>query len=211
MIPFPEPRPLYGLDRLKGSKLSTVVIVEGEKCADAAQPFFDFPVLSWPGGSNGIGHVDWTPLKGKKPLIWPDADEPGAKAAEGRWNDRRGEVELGVAQFALAAGAEAVRVIQVPSDVAKGWDVADAIAEGWDKKRLLAFVKANLREPTTPCAPPQDPTFRRPSPLHRRTPMNLLATSRRSTTQFPRKPGALPGNVNSLPFRRRQTMTERLP
>lgn len=155
MIPFPVPRPLYGLDRLKGSKLGTVVIVEGEKCADAAQPFFDFPVLSWPGGTNGIGHVDWTPLKGKKPLIWPDADAPGAKAAEGRWNDRRGEVEPGVAQLALAAGAEAVRVIQVPPDMAKGWDVADAIAEGWDKKRLLAFVKANLREPVTPCAPPE--------------------------------------------------------
>ena len=32
---FPEPRPLYGLDRLAAKPAATVLLVEGEKCADA--------------------------------------------------------------------------------------------------------------------------------------------------------------------------------
>ena len=35
-LSFPIPRPLYGLDRLAANPDATVLIVEGEKCADAA-------------------------------------------------------------------------------------------------------------------------------------------------------------------------------
>ena len=48
---FPEPRPLYGLDRLAAKPDASVLIVEGEKCADAGHDELpELAVLSWPGG-----------------------------------------------------------------------------------------------------------------------------------------------------------------
>ena len=78
---FADPRPLYGLDRLRDT--GAVLIVEGEKAADAAHARLGeaVSVISWPGGSNGIRKAKWTPLKGRKVIIWPDNDKPGVKAA----------------------------------------------------------------------------------------------------------------------------------
>lgn len=78
-MPFGKPRPLYGLDRL-GPK-GQVVVVEGEKCADALWNFRGKPVVSWPGGVQGAKHCDWSPLAGRDVVIWPDADEPGLATA----------------------------------------------------------------------------------------------------------------------------------
>lgn len=74
-ISFTKPRPLYGLDRLAARPDATVLLVEGEKCADAAQlQFPDLVVVSWPGGCNAEGKVDWTPLAGRKVITWADCD-----------------------------------------------------------------------------------------------------------------------------------------
>ena len=53
---FPKPRPLYGLDKLARQPEFPVLIVEGEKTADAASgsPFADHVVLTWPGGTNSV-------------------------------------------------------------------------------------------------------------------------------------------------------------
>jgi predicted P-loop ATPase len=74
-ISFAKPRPLYGLDRLAARPDATVLLVEGEKCADAAQlQFPDLVVVSWPGGCNAEGKVDWSPLAGRKVITWADCD-----------------------------------------------------------------------------------------------------------------------------------------
>lgn len=155
LYPFPEPRPLYGMDTLKDRKRrGYALLVEGEKCADRARMLLDLPVLAWPGGTNGVRRVDYTPLAGWKLMVWPDADEPGLKAAEGGWNARRGEVEPGIAQLAMAAGAVGVRIVVTPEGVAKGWDIADAIdGDGWDQARIDTFLRANLRDPREPKPP----------------------------------------------------------
>lgn len=81
-VSFPKPRPLYGLDQLAKAPAANVVVVEGEKAADAARTLFpQAVVVTWPGGANAVKHADWTPLAGRKVVIWPDADEPGRKAA----------------------------------------------------------------------------------------------------------------------------------
>lgn len=72
--PFPRPRPLYGLADLDERQ---VVIVEGEKCRDALVEKSARNVLSWPGGTEGVKHTDWSPLAGRSVVIWPDADKPG--------------------------------------------------------------------------------------------------------------------------------------
>lgn len=79
-FPFPKPRPLYGLDKLGDAKL--VIVVEGEKCRDALRKATGRTVLSWPGGTQGVKHTDWSPLAGRNVVNWPDADEPGLATAE---------------------------------------------------------------------------------------------------------------------------------
>lgn len=85
---WPEPRPLYGLDRLAAKPDSPILILEGEKCADAANDALPaYVVLSWPFGANStsIAKVDWNPLKraaeaGRAIFLWPDNDSPGIRA-----------------------------------------------------------------------------------------------------------------------------------
>lgn len=74
---FPEPRPLYGLQGLATD--GDVLVVEGEKCRDAAQEWadglgMDLRVLCWSGGCKAVDKADWSPLVGRNVLLWPDAD-----------------------------------------------------------------------------------------------------------------------------------------
>ncbi|MDR0251500.1 MAG: hypothetical protein LBI35_09405, partial [Burkholderiales bacterium] len=122
---FPVARPLYGLDRLAAHPETSVMVVEGEKCADAFYGVFpERPAVTWPGGCKAADKADWSPLAGRDVIIWPDFDDPGRAAA------RR------IAEYLAGLGCK-VRVVEVPAadDHAAGWDVADAVAEGWDKKR----------------------------------------------------------------------------
>ncbi len=58
-----------------------VVVVEGEKAADAAAKIFTkADVVSWVGGANSISEGNWDLIKGRKIILWPDNDEPGKKA-----------------------------------------------------------------------------------------------------------------------------------
>ena len=135
---FPEPRPLYGLDKLAKANVETaVLLVEGEKTADAASRLFgsDAICMTWPGGSNAVGKVDLSPLSGRHMAISPDADEPGFKAA------------LALAELLKAVGAASVIIIVPPADVKQGWDLADAEAEVWDTDKLGEWVKGNMVTP----------------------------------------------------------------
>lgn len=58
-----------------------VVLVEGEKCVDAALRLGERCVTTWPQGADGVGQVDLAPLGGKTIRIIADNDEPGLRAA----------------------------------------------------------------------------------------------------------------------------------
>lgn len=82
---WPKPRPLYNLDRIHKYPKRPILICEGEKAADAAHAFcgVTYNVTTWPNGSNAWNKADWSSLYGKSNiLIWPDADDPGRKAAK---------------------------------------------------------------------------------------------------------------------------------
>ena len=121
----PEPRPLYGLDRLAARPSDPVLVVEGEKTADAA-PFKDHVAVTSQGGSKAARKADWSPLAGREVVIWPDHDAPGRAYADQ------------VAGLAIAAGAKSVRVVAVPGDFPAGWDLADPAPAGVDLVALLA-------------------------------------------------------------------------
>ena len=76
------PRPLYGLPDIAGDRRRPVIIVEGEKCVDAAADAWpDRLFTTWAGGSNAWEKTDWTPLVGREVWILADADDPGRKCA----------------------------------------------------------------------------------------------------------------------------------
>lgn len=125
---FDAPRPMYNLPALSAKPNANVVIVEGEKTADAAQALLPFPVVTWPGGGKAVSKVDWTPLAGRKVIVIPDADKPGFSAAEN------------IAANLRNIGCD-VKFVTPPADVPEGWDLADV---DWTPEQTLAFVKANI-------------------------------------------------------------------
>jgi uncharacterized protein (DUF927 family) len=133
---FAAPRPLYGLDRLAKGTTSPIMLVEGEKAADAAQALLPKVVcVTWPGGSNAQAKAGFAPLAGRRVCIWPDADGPGVLAG------------LEVAALARKAGAAEVSIVVPPQDVAQGWDLADATSEGWTGKQVGEWIKAHRKCP----------------------------------------------------------------
>ena len=115
---LPEPRPLYGLEKLAAMPEAPILLVEGEKTADAAQGYFpDHTVMTWSGGANAVAKADFSPLHGRKVIIWPDNDEPGFKAV------------LTLAR--LLEGKADVAIIQPPDTLPEKWDLADATMPGF--------------------------------------------------------------------------------
>jgi KaiC/GvpD/RAD55 family RecA-like ATPase len=123
---FSHPRPLYGLEDLGASDDEPVLVVEGEKAADAAADLFDDRiVLSWHGGVNAVDRTDWSALKGLDVTIWPDADEAGAKAAQS------------ITKHLLNMANEPPKIVELPTNLPKGWDLADLIPDDMDIHALV--------------------------------------------------------------------------
>ena len=70
----PKPWPLYNLPRLAAA--DTVVIVEGEKSADALNAL-GIIATTTPDGAGKAEHADLTPLAGKTCVLWADNDDAG--------------------------------------------------------------------------------------------------------------------------------------
>ena len=127
---LPAPRPLYGLDHLAVLSNATVLVVEGEKTADAAARLFpDHVVVTSSGGANAAGKADWSPLAGRRVVIWPDNDEPGRRYA--------GDV----ARLVRVAGALSARIVAVPSEWPEASDLADPPPDGVTRETLLEMLK----------------------------------------------------------------------
>lgn len=127
----PETRPLYNLPNIASAP--EIIITEGEKAADAliAQ---NIDATTAMGGSNApLEKTDWTPLRGRKVVIWPDNDEAGKAYAE------RLKAHL------EAQGALAVSVLSIPTTRPAKWDAADAESE--DLGALIRSMRVDA--PTT--------------------------------------------------------------
>ena len=129
-----EPRPLYGLDLLNNDR--PVLLVEGEKAAVAARKFCGhvYNVLTWSGGSQAIRKVDWSPLHGRKVLLWPDADAAGDKCM------------LDIGHTILKGACPEIKIIDV-SGMPDKWDAADA---GFDWAAFREWASKRVRVLTAP-------------------------------------------------------------
>ena len=111
----PEPRPLYNQPGMAAA--GAVILVEGEKSAQALIDHGVCATTAMHGANAPIDKTDWTPLAGKAVLIWPDNDAPGMQYAQA------------AAQAALQAGAVSCDILMPPANRPQGWDAADALAE----------------------------------------------------------------------------------
>lgn len=127
---WPAARPLYGLYRLAARPDAPVIVCEGEKAADAAARLLPhFVIVTSPGGSNAANKADWSPLRGRRVTVWPDADEAGAKYASA------------VASACVAIGAASVAIAPIADGQGEGCDAADAEAEGWTGAQAEALMR----------------------------------------------------------------------
>jgi len=124
----PRPATIYGLELLAVPGLKQVVLVEGEKAADAVndRDLAGLLAVTWPGGSSAVDRADWTPLAGRNLVLWPDADDPGRAAM-------RKLAEI------LAPNVASLKLVRT-DDLPKGFDAADVPPE----VDLLARLRARV-------------------------------------------------------------------
>ncbi len=131
-----SPRPLYGLDRLATLPCAQVLVCEGEKAADAAQRLLsDWACITSLNGAQSASKADWSPLKGRSIVIWPDADSAGESYASA------------VSRLVREVGATSVRILDVAvlqdatsPGLPAGFDAADFEADGFPLTRLRSAL-----------------------------------------------------------------------
>lgn len=129
---MPSPRILYNLELLAKYPKATVLIVEGEKCANHANKFLNLEktiAVSWAGGANGVKFSDWSVLKNRNVIYWRDNDIAGTNAMQSIHSIIK---DLGGIR----------RWVNVPLDLPNKWDVADKL--DWTTESLREFIIKNL-------------------------------------------------------------------
>ena len=132
--------PLYRLPSLLANPDKPILIVEGEKTAEAAQHLFGdrYEATTAIGGTGSAGQTDWTPARGRHVWVWPDADKPDAKnphEAREHGDD--------MARLCIAAGATEARIVDTSAFTPEngfplGYDLADPIPDGFDIEGALS-------------------------------------------------------------------------
>lgn len=155
------PRPLYvPAGTLGGERAALpVVLVEGEKCAATGHALLgaEFCWVSWPGGGKAWDKAQWAWLQGRRVVLWPDCDakrvsltkaereggvDPLTKPLlpEPRQPGVRAMTEIG-AHLQQQQGCQVLLCpLPAPGAVLDGWDIADAVAQGWGAEQVRAFV-----------------------------------------------------------------------
>ena len=110
-------RVLYLEENLKKYPEKEVLVLEGEKAANAATKLFpDHVCVSWQGGTNAVHLSNFEWLKDRAVILWPDNDEEGVKAMQ--------HVAKILIEQELTTN---IQTVELPTELPKGWDVADEI------------------------------------------------------------------------------------
>lgn len=159
-------RPLYGLDKLAQYPEFDVLVVEGEKTADAAQELLGDAcvVVSWAGGMGAADKADVRRLATRRVFLWPDFDmfrekltneekaagvDPESKPLLPLHKQGGALAMMAIAQKlkGLTADANIQMVGYQPGEKSHGWDLADALAEGWTGEQVLEMLGQRARDP----------------------------------------------------------------
>lgn len=174
---FDKPRPLYNLHLLKQNPDKTVLLVEGEKTADAASRLISTAIVTtWMGGADGIRTADLRPLFGRKIVLWPDNDYSHAYGDKHPLSGQTKPFHEQPGNKAMLAFAELLRPhcsvikwVRNPDGTPCGWDIADS---DWTADQATAYVRSNLIPvPETPKEPEAEPE---PEPLPTISPNEMI-------------------------------------
>ena len=116
--------PLYNLKELVDHPSKPVLMVEGEKTAEAAQQIFhEMVVTTWHGGAGNVKAADLSLLKGREVMLWPDNDAIGQKAMET------------MVQRCKEIGATSIQMVRLEFEhdapkLPQKWDLADPLPHG---------------------------------------------------------------------------------
>jgi len=124
-------KPIYNLPEVIKNTKDLILIVEGEKTADAANKLFSkegVTCITWSGGTSAVSRSDWTHLYGKQVVIWPDNDNAGFQAGEKICSELR---KVGVKS--LHTVDKEILMKQFPEK----WDLADA----FPKDKNINYIK----------------------------------------------------------------------
>ena len=125
-------RTIYNLEGLSKARESTVVVVEGEKAADAYIKQRLLPCTTWSNGAGSVLKNDWKPLLDFQTIVlFPDNDDEGFtamhKLAEHLVND-------------INIARSNIRLVTYPDGFPEKWDLADPVPENIDTDgHRLAF------------------------------------------------------------------------
>jgi putative DNA primase/helicase len=145
---WPDHRPLMNLEEIAKRLDAPVVVTEGEKAADAAARVFPKSIATTSSGGAQAAHKsDWTPLAGRRVLVWPDNDDAGRKYA----------LEVAERLAALECDVSVIDAAALPTigpnggkrAPVKGYDAADAFAD-WRDLGALRKAAAGLAKPFDP-------------------------------------------------------------
>ena len=138
---WPAPRPVYGLELLSVRPNDPVLIVEGEKACEVIRELgTPYIAITWANGAAATGTVDWSVLKGRKVLLWPDADAAGIAAMEA---------------IAKQVNESAAEVKWVDTEgLEKGTDAADMKFNDWAEMRAWAAPRVRVWTEATVVATP---------------------------------------------------------
>jgi ATP-dependent exoDNAse (exonuclease V) alpha subunit len=144
-------KPIYGAENLglefdrgvnKVKDRKVILIVEGEKTADRARQILpEYNVITWLGGSSSADKANWSLIKGREVVIFPDNDEAGQKAGhkiEHELNRINGHIGLvaivNIKDLAQRIGLE------------KGWDLADKLPNGANMNNIKEEITKAQRQ-----------------------------------------------------------------
>lgn len=133
---YPYQRPLYNSDELAAHPDAPVLVVEGEKTAEDGARYLPagWCITTWSGGVNSINRSDWSILRGRRVVIWPDNDPSGLTAA--------GEIA-----DMIGPGAG---VVNLPDGLPPAWDLADPLPDGISEQMVAASIRAALKDAPAP-------------------------------------------------------------
>lgn len=137
---FARPRPLLNLHHIKNCE--TVVVVEGEKTAQAVQRLLGekYGVTTWTGGTNAVQLTNFDALTGKIVILWADHDAPGRKAM--RYISEQIQGKAKQIKYVHVATFDAEQNTWTP-DLPKGWDAADG---NFDADSLRTFMRLQMQD-----------------------------------------------------------------
>jgi len=129
-----DDRPLYGLQYLVQNPEKPVLIVKGEKTANAARNIFtNMNVVTWSGGSPAVLKTNWSPLLTKQISLWPDNYPAGINAMQ----------ELSAHLTAMHYNQmlqPLVQTINLPPNTPDKWNLAQSLPEEWESNTLQALL-----------------------------------------------------------------------